>query len=351
MKFWITISTLIVISSCVEEIAFQSENDNSILVVDAILSTSADSNFVILSRTSEINRQIFPSEQNAHITIYDDMGNTEIYHELGQGRYYLSGDKIQVETGRTYYLEITTQDGQKYQSEKETIIPVPEIDSLTFDFSIDEIIERETRVLEKSFFNLSVNGLIPMKNDQTFLKWDVEHVYQVAEITCSALIAPRICYVTRKINQNEVLILDGQDYVGGSVYHAPIAHVELDHAFGLVASFYVSQKSLTHSAYKYWERVVEVLHSGSTIFNSTPAGIPGNIRCTSGPDLEVLGYFSAIDERKKVILITRGDLMDPFYELPLCGLNGFLPTDIDFRVCCYCLNIENSTRTRPHYWP
>jgi hypothetical protein len=168
---------------------------------------------------------------------------------------------------------------------------------------------------------------------------------------CSPLIPAKICYVTRKINNNEVLILNGKNYTGGSEYHVPIAHLELDYAFGLVASFYVSQKSLTRSAYKYWERVLEILNNGSTIFDSPPAGIPGNIKCTSNPDQEVLGYFSAIDEKKKVILITRGDLMHPFDELPLCGLNGFLPADIDFTICCYCLNIENSTRTRPHYWP
>jgi len=337
--------------SCVEEIEFDGNEEIGTLVVDAQLSTAADSNLIFLSRTSPINKQVFPIEVGAKITLFDDIGNREDFHDLGQGKYHLAGEQMNIKIGRSFYIEIITQNGQKYISDPEVVIPAPSIDSLTFDFSIEEIVERENQVLERSFFNLSVNGEIPETNLNTFLKWDVEHVYQVAEIVCSPLVAPKTCYVSRDVNLNRVTLLNGKDYSIGASYRIPVIHQELDYAFGLVASFYVSQQSLSQTAFDYWERVNQILASGGSIFETPPAAIIGNVHCTTESDEEVLGYFSVVDEQREVILITRGDLVDPFNELPLCGLNGNLPADIDFRICCNCLGIENSTRMRPSYWP
>ncbi|MCB0669338.1 MAG: DUF4249 domain-containing protein [Saprospiraceae bacterium] len=337
--------------ACVEEIEFDATGETGTLVVDGLLSTSSDSNFIHLIRTNELNKQIFPGETGALITLFDDVGGSEVYQDLGGGKYYLAGNQMIIETGRTYHIEITTNNGQQYISDPETILPAPEIDSLTFNFSIEDIVERENRVLERSFFNLFVEGEIPTDNSATFLKWDVEHIYQVAEIDCSPLIPPKVCYVERRVNKNQVLILNGEEYTDGAGYHVPVIHQELDYAFGLVASFYVSQKALTKPAFEYWDKVKNTLANGSTIFDSPPASIEGNLHSISDPQQEVLGYFSAIDEKKKVILVTRGDLVDPFDELPLCGLNGNFPGDIDFRICCNCLNLEYSSRKRPSYWP
>ncbi len=351
MRIYICIFFAVFLCSCVEEIQFESKDEVGTLVVDGLLSTNTDSNLVFLLRTSDLIKQVFPAEEGAQVVLFDGEGNSEQYEDLGQGKYHLTGKNIEVKVGGTYFIEISTRDGQHYRSEDETIISVPEIDSLVFDFSIEDIINRETLVQEKSFFNMYVDGRIPGDNGQTFLKWDVEHVYQVAEIECSPLVAPKPCYVTRKVNNNQIFTLDGEEYIGGATYHIPVIHQELDYAFGLVASFYVSQKSLTRDAYQYWEKIKQILVNGGTIFDAPPAPVVGNVVCISEPGQEVLGYFSAVDEKKKVTLITRGDLVDPFYELPLCGSLGNLPADIDFRVCCNCLTLDNSTRTRPSYWP
>lgn len=351
MRFTLIILGILLLFSCVEEIQFNAPGETGTLVVDGLLSTNSDSNLIFLTRTNELNKQVFSPEEGATIQLYDDRGQAEKYLDLGAGKYFLENQNMEILTGHSYHIEITTLSGQKYISDPEVITEAPEIDSLTFNFTIEEIVERENRVLERSFFNLFVNGQIPDAGASTFLKWDVEHIYQVAEIDCSPLVPAKICYVERKINQNEVYILNGEDYVIGSGFNIPVVHQELDYAFGLVASFYVSQKSMTKQAYRYWERVQQILTNGNTIFDRPPASIRGNIHSITDPQEEVLGYFQAVDEKKKVILVTRGDLVDPFDELPLCGLIGNLPGDIDFGVCCNCLSLDLSSLKRPSYWP
>jgi hypothetical protein len=337
--------------SCIEEIDFKSGEETGILVVDATLSTASDSNLVRLSRTAQLGRQVFPPETGAMVMLFDQTGNSERAADKGDGTYWFSANSIGIKTGGTYHLEIETADGLKFISDTETIRPAPPIDSLTFSFSVEQIVKNETQVLERSFFNLYVHGSWPANPDQTFLKWDVEHVFLVSEIQCSPIVGPKSCYIYRPVNVNEVLLLDGTSFVGSSAFSNRIAHQELDHAFGLAASFFVSQKSLTESSYNYWARVRQVVNDAGTIFDTPPAAIPGNLYCISDPNEQVLGNFSAVDEKTEVVFITRGDLGSKFSRQPFCGENGLLPADIDLRACCNCLTIENSTRTRPFYWP
>ncbi|NND33337.1 MAG: DUF4249 family protein, partial [Saprospiraceae bacterium] len=269
---------------------------------------------------------------------------------LNNGSYFFLKSDLEIQTGRSYFLDLQTRNGHTYQSEVETILAAPEIQKLEFDFSIEQIVDRETRVLERSFFNLFVHTFLPSDANNTFLKWDVEHVFTVAEILCSPLATPKVCYLTRSIGMNEVFLLDGSLFSGGSEITEQVAHVEMDYAFGLVASFYVSQKSLTAFAHDYWKKINKVISGGGSIFEAPPAAVPGNINPISHPNEEVLGLFSAVDEKRELILITRGDLATGFDHLPLCGQLGFPPPNLP-RACCNCLSLENSSLSRPSYWP
>ena len=349
MKYLLVILVIGTVS-CIEEIDFTAEEEKGTLVVDCTLSTFSDTNFVHLFRTGNLGDQFLSPELGAQITLHDNLGNQMDATSLENGFYYFLRDHLEIIVGQSYYLNIKTNDGRIYQSETETIQPAPEIQKLAFDFSIEQIVDRETRVLERSFFNLFLHTTLPTIADNTFLKWDVEHVFTVIELMCHPLATPKVCYLSRPIGMNEVLLLDGTLFSGGSEIKEQVAHVEMDYAFGLTASFYVSQKSLTATAHSYWQKVHKVISGGGSIFEAPPAAIPGNIVSISHPKEEVLGLFSAVDEKRELIFITRGDLATGFDHLPLCGQLGFPPPNRP-RACCNCLSLENSTLTRPSYWP
>jgi hypothetical protein len=346
------IGILIIIGwiACVEQIDFNAPEQVGVLVVDGQLSTIEGSNTIRLTRTDVLGKRVFPPEDGAIITVFDGEGRSESYLPMGEGRYQLMGETVEVAVGGSYHVKIQTSDGQKYQSIPETILPVPPVDSLHFELSIEEVLVDETRFLERGFFNLFVHTTMPLEEDRPLLKWDVENVFLLSEIVCSPLHAPKSCYVTRPINQNNVFVLDGATLESASSFSEQLVKQDIDFTFGLAASFYVSQKSLSEAAFRYWDNVDQIVNNVGSIFDAPPAAIPGNIICTSDPDQEVLGYFACVDEVRALQFVTRGDLPEDFIELPLCGLPGLPPPNFD-RACCNCLQFENSSTLRPLYWP
>ncbi len=348
-ELWIIFLVLAAIS-CVEQIDFEAKDEIGILVVDGVFSTQADTHTIALSRTDILGKRVFNPESAATINIFNQSGAQATYTPVEDGVYLLPAEEMPAEIGGSYFIEIITADGRSYRSSPETITQVPIISSLTFEVSIEQVLVDEIRLLEKRFFSLFLSTTFPGDLDNLFLKWDVEHVFSVPEITCSPLSAPKTCYIYRPININEVQILESNILEPESTYSRRVVHQEIDHAFGVAASFRVSQTSLTRGAHEYWDNVNQISNNVGSIFDAPPAAIPGNITSLDDPGEQVLGYFSAVDESTKLIFVRRGDLPESFIELPLCGLPGLPPSPRD-PACCNCLRLDHSSLRRPPYWP
>ncbi len=349
MKRILVISFILALGACIERIDFEAPAEVGVLVVDGTFSTSNDSSVVKLLRTDILGKRVFPAEPGAKVTIFDDQGKQELYEEVAQGLFRLPGDQVWAQEGGTYHIEIELANGKKYRSRPETILHGPAIESLTFNLSIEDILVDEVREVERTFFNLFVNGTVTGSPDQTFLRWDVEHVYSVTEIVCNPLHIVKTCYIRPPINPNALFLLDGSRLSPGASYREQIVKQGTDHAFGQAASFYVSQKAISKAAFQYWQNVDKVVNNVGNIFDAPPAAIPGNIFSVDDPTESVLGFFSAFDEQKKLAFIRPVDLGD-FIELPFCGLPGLAPEPLP-DACCNCLRLENSNTLRPSYWP
>ena len=335
--------------TCVEPISFEADDEVGILVVDGILPANGDTSTIRLLRTDILGKRVFPEVRGATISIRDDIGQYEIYEEIESGHFVLPGKFVTPEVGRIYQLEIILADGTTYHSRPEKIPVAPEIDSLTFNVSIEQQIVDETRELERRFFNLFAQGRISLAPEQTFLRWDVEHVFAVSEITCGPLHTPKTCYVKPPINPNLLFLLDGSKLNEGAIFKEQLTRQPMDFAFGQTASFYVSQKAINRAAFQYWNNVDKIVNDIGTIFDAPPAGIPGNMFNVADPGELVLGYFTVYDERKKLALIRAADLGE-YAELPFCGIAGFPPDPLP-DACCSCTSFEHSSTIRPSYWP
>lgn len=349
MRKVLIILALFGLFNCVEQISFEAEAEVGVLVVDGSFSTGLDSSEVLLLRTDILGKRVFPPETGASITIFDNQGKSENYEEITAGLYRLPGRTVWAQPGGTYYLEIQLANGKRYQSKPETIFTGPAMESLSFNVTIEDIVVDEIREVERTFFNLFVNGTVIGRPDETFLRWDVEHVYAVGEIVCHPLHIIKTCYITPPINPNALFLLDGSGLSPGASYSEQVVKQNVDYAFGQAASFYVSQRALTKEAFQYWQDVDQIVNNVGNIFDAPPAAIPGNIFSVDDPTEQVLGYFSAFDEQKKLAFIRPSDLGE-FRELPFCGLPGLEPEPLP-DPCCNCLRLEFSSTLRPSYWP
>ncbi|MCB0669337.1 MAG: DUF4249 domain-containing protein [Saprospiraceae bacterium] len=351
MKYIIVIAFLLTCYGCVEEIEFDATGETGTLVVDGLLSTSSDSNFVFISRSNKVSSQNYRPETGAEIVLYDSNSKHEPLREISDGKYFFPKEIIQINVGNSYYIEITTKSGNQYKSEIETIQPVPMIDSLGSEFTFEDYTENETKVLQGTFYNLSVYGKVVKDDGALFLKWDVENIYLMTEKNCSPISGPKSCYVRNPINLNTVFLLDGTIYKSDAHFKQRVVHEKLDFTFGIASGFYVSQKSLTERAFKYWKRVDQILRESGTLLETPFAAIKGNIKSVENPDEEVLGYLSAVDERKVLKIVTKGELGVKRSKLPLCHPDLSLPPHIKPAVCCDCTLLAGASVKRPIYWP
>ena len=116
-------SLLAVISiSCLDEFEAEILNFESILVVDARLTDQVKSQSIYLSRTFEFD-SIPQPERNAQVTLLNEGGTSISFDEVEPGTYTSDVD-LQLLTGESYQLQITTQDGTAYTSDFEQV-PAP----------------------------------------------------------------------------------------------------------------------------------------------------------------------------------------------------------------------------------
>ncbi len=296
-----------------------------------------------------MGKRVFTPERDARVTIYDEEGNFASYEQLSarHGIYCLRPDEIEIRVGKSYHVTIETSDGRSYLSKPEMIMPVPQIDSIYFVTSLENSLVDETRLLEKRYFDLYITTTLDSEKS-SHLKWDVEFVYLFPAV-CNG--RGELCYVNDKRNKDQIQILDGNRIHAGKTFKKMIFRRQIDFAFSNIASFFVSQKSLTSESFHYWQNIEKVVSNVGSIFDAPPSAVPGNFDCTSDPDEPVLGFFSAYDERRELLFVQYDHLPAEDRKGPLCGTLQF-PVQNPQLACCDCLrHLEGSSMQRPKYWP
>jgi hypothetical protein len=89
------------------------------LVVEGLITDQPGPYQVKISKTVPIQDQLYPTTwvAGATLTIQDDQGNSEALVEKSPGNYYTKA--FQGVLGRSYWLNIATNDGNVYQSTQE----------------------------------------------------------------------------------------------------------------------------------------------------------------------------------------------------------------------------------------
>lgn len=138
--FFIIISLSLV--TCIDPYTPQLRSFESRLVVDALVTDEATSNYVRLSRTTLLPDDKPAKVTGAVVTITDDLGVSVNLEKRYPGDYRTDSLSFRGETGRTYTLRIETAEGDNYESDPCLMLPVPGIDSLYF--GRDQVFSEET---------------------------------------------------------------------------------------------------------------------------------------------------------------------------------------------------------------
>ena len=340
----------LILAGCITQFDYEYESDRSLLVVEGKLTQKNIPHDIYLSYTSSNARFSYTKARNATVILYDGQYNSEMLYETGEGRYTFFGNSIQPIPGRSYYIEITLQNGKKYRSHPQVMPYMIKPNYVEHKIENVDEINNYGNVVDNNYVNLYINTPVTRTDEPGYLLWRLDEVYSFQELFCHPLKTPWICYIKRKILDDQIKIFSSNGLDGGILKNYRIGSVPIfpDWEFFELRYYNVAQHTITKEAYDYWEKIKLIATPTGSIFDVPPAPIQGNIYNTNDPEEEVLGFFevSMVDT---VRTKTYGNVdFEGIAIIDKCDPYNWATRRNE--ECCNCLYLENSDLERPYYW-
>ena len=218
--------------------------------------------------------------------------------------------------GNSYTLNIILANGKRYQSSAQTVVPGPEIDSLSYRF---RELPTTDPIVKPSGIDVFATWEDPSET-RNFYSWRVNGIYRIETPPndgCCVYIPGgngAVCYINeRNIEGNELAFSD--ERVQGMVTHK-VGFIQDDglrfanRTVGDERQYYieVEQFAIPGEAFAFNRVLASQLAISGSIFDPPPAELIGNIRNLDDPDEPVVGFFGAYSVKTMGIFVNRGDL-------------------------------------------
>lgn len=296
---------ILIVVSCIDPINLKIEGGDGVLVVDGLITNQPGPYVVKLSRSisynsSEVLRVYSVPEPGAQVKISDNHGNVEVLEETAPGSYRTK--TIQGIVGNSYTLSIVTSTGSKYTSLEETLLPVPQVKELVYDYVIYERLitnaNGDARPFRTESFEIYAVTSDPLESGNNY-RWQVDGIFEFFSLTDFP--DRKQCWAPLTRLESKIEIASDQSF-NGNEFKQFVAIVQYDRPTDFLVK--VRQQSLTSRAYAFWESQRDQQINTGSIFDPPPTSISGNIVSENSEEM-VLGYFGASAIAKKDLLIDR----------------------------------------------
>jgi Domain of unknown function (DUF4249) len=356
MRLLILLSlAIIVVDGCVDPLEVAIPEVKFQLVVDGYITNEPGPYTVKLYRArpleTDLDRLI--AEKFAKITLKDDAGNSELLTEVAEGVYQTAANGIQGTTGRSYHLEILTITGRKFFSDPEEILPVGQIENVSYEFdsresgdgfrifvnakgveSLDDLIRfrvvgtYEVETFPKLRTKRTDAGIIPDPYPCSGYGLNQNGgLAKLTECTCCT------CWVNQ---YDDIPVVADEQFSSNQFVGLEVGFVPVNRqTFYSKYRVEVQQMSLTNTTHLFW-KLVRAQKTGITDLFQPPASrIQGNIH-SSDPADNPLGIFWAAGIDKKSVFIEKTNL--PYLIQPIDTL------------VAPCQYFPYSTNQKPIFW-
>jgi hypothetical protein len=346
------------------------------LVVEGDIIENTDVIFY-LSRNFRMDSLNVPNESldsPAKLYFIDSKGNKSQPAEyLGDGAYQVSVGALDVNT--EYGVEIEYE-GDTYQSILSKPLFTPEIDSVSWLQPEDEdpvsiCISTHNDMEGEDFF------LWTYKEDwEITVRYPTDIFYYPDKHSYGGYVGPPIdndypyqyCW---KKNTGKTYLLGSMDaLIQKRIVNKKLYQIEpIDDRLEELYSVIVTQKTISRSAFEYYQSFKEINEEMGGLFTPQPTEIIGNIACVTNPKKKVIGYVETIKNvTQKRLFVYRYHLVLP-YIYPYCEVVesvgvaadfyyslGYRPTEqmkILFWALAKCTDCraKGGVKDRPDFWP
>lgn len=356
------------------------EEEQEVLVIEGVITDSPGIHQVVVSRSAPFNDPSFEPVEGCVVRVEDELGTMKIYGRTGPGRYTANLDVPFLGVGKCYRLIVHTPDGNEYQSEYDTLLACPPVDSIYYHVMQQETTDPEVTHSGLQFY-VDVTG---NASTCTNFRWLLEETWQY---TSSYLIQyiwdgnelkeylPPMydyytCYMTAPVRE----LFSGTTRIlsVNSLRQQPLHYVSnRTPRLKIKYSVLVTQQSLSNETHLYWDRIKSQSAGGGGLYESQPASAAGNIYNVNDAREKVLGCFYATQERSKRIMVentfdfdvpgfrckldTISSLEELGTEYPyyMISLNPMMRRGPPYGVAdpeCFDCRLRGGVTTEPEYW-
>lgn len=299
--------------TCIDPFYPELTSYKPLLVVEGLITNENSSYIVRLSHTTQGKDSTTEKVSDATVSFTDEAGYKTQLTACGNGIYKSDSLTFRGEIGKSYRLHIKTSNGNEYQSDSCTMLPVPGIDTIYY--------EKDMKLLNnQSIARQGISIYVDTKggsDDKYFLRWEYDEAWKfsvplpkVYDYFNDSTIIPisnsdvkEFCWKSAKSTG----ILTGAILTGesGLLKKQPIQFIapEISDRLTIRYSILIKQYSVSQKEYDYWNYLKQVSETEGDIFGSQPFAVLSNIKNINNPSEQVLGYFqvSAVEQKRRFI--------------------------------------------------
>lgn len=317
MSYLKTISIFLIIlfgflSACTEKFYPEIETELSILVIDGKITNQPGPYEIRLFNTVDlIDADTIKPEQDAIIVIYDDLGNSDTFLESAPGVYLSQDPSFQGQIGRSYWIEIVTSSGTRYESTPEKIQPEVTIESI---YGInDHLLFSDGSKIDAA--KIQVDAKDP-SNTSNYIRWEYIESWEWRNpyFLPKTVNPANICYP--KVNSSNVYVFNAsnqnkKEFKGLNTSFITVEEVKLNYEYNIEVSLY----SINQESFEFWQSIEAASQENGGLYSSVPANAKGNI-CACETNDPVLGYFEASSVSIKSTSFSKQDFNLDFPDFP-----------------------------------
>jgi len=282
MRYIYIILAIILFYSCEKEVEVDLDDPDKVLAVDGRVTDLDTIQWVKLSYIQNYNSTDLPDfteENNAIVKLFEDND------EVGTLVFNDSTERFEIQfkgtVGKSYNINIVTEDGEEYLSEPEMINYVGPIDSLWSVMEIDPFTDKPNYYVRMNTFETPGIG----DNYQWKTYINGEYQDEPGDITAA-----------------DDAFVDGQPILGIDIYilsEEEFAELQSESPDGRVF-VRVEQTAVTRKYFEFLnEVVIQTVFVGGP-FDPPPAEIRGNVYKASDINDRALGYFQGISVKSAI---------------------------------------------------
>lgn len=238
----------------------------NLVVVDGWVYDNTEPTVVKVFRSVAFESSVNSEPISNAVVIIRDTRQSVVRLEEDSPGIYVGNDNFKGVIGQAYQVEILLSNGETYNSDFETLNPVPQIDSITLE---PDIIDENDPLIEPLFY-FPVAFVNEFEEKGNFYRW--------------------------KIARNEVFFNEPQDiilqtdrFVNGNEFKNEFK----EYLYFEGDSTTVQLESLSPNAYNFLRFFRRQTTDLGTSGGTNPGALRGNLFNKNNPDEVVLGYFGA----------------------------------------------------------